>query len=313
MSGSFDKIVDKKYRTQSAEEILAAPVDALLGVSGGDTELLRQAFGIDSLRDLATNPFFRRAQAVLDAAEGRIFDPGPDHAWEAFFAGAPLGDYQQHPDRFRLDFGPVYYRGRLDGTARVLVVGQDPSHNEIVGHRIFVGRSGQRVQGFLHKLGIGRSYVMINTFLYSIFGQVDQEMRGISLQEPILGYRNEFFDRLVDENPIRAIIAVGRGAEHGIESWPRAAGFHVQPITHPAARDDAALLANWNQALETLRPMIAPDDGLEADLEPYGQEWKPQDEVPIPRHDLPFGMPDWHGVGSRTSRDGNKKIAWKAP
>ena len=29
--------------------------------------------------------------------------------------------------------------------ARVLVVGQDPSTNELLAHRIFVGRSGQRV------------------------------------------------------------------------------------------------------------------------------------------------------------------------
>jgi hypothetical protein len=35
--------------------------------------------------------------------------------------------------------------------------------------------------------------------------------------------------------------------------------------------------------------------------------------VPIPRQDLPFGLPDWHGQGAHSHRDGNKKIIWSAP
>jgi len=31
-----------------------------------------------------------------------------------------------------------------------------------------VGEAGQRVQGFLSRLGIDRSYVMVNAFLYSV-------------------------------------------------------------------------------------------------------------------------------------------------
>ena len=68
----------------------------------------------------------------------------------------PLAAYTDHPSgRFRADFGPVYYRGRLDGAA-VLLVGQDPSTDELLGHRILVGDAGQRVQGLLRKIGITR-------------------------------------------------------------------------------------------------------------------------------------------------------------
>jgi uracil-DNA glycosylase len=52
----------------------------------------------------------------------------------------------------------------LDGSARILIIGQDPSHNEAVLRRILVGEAGMRTQGFLAKLGVDKSYVLINTF-----------------------------------------------------------------------------------------------------------------------------------------------------
>jgi uracil-DNA glycosylase len=65
---------------------------------------------------------------------------------------------------FRSEWGPVLRRGRLDGSARVLVFGQDPAQHETIARHILVGEAGQRIQGFLAKLGMDRSYTMINTF-----------------------------------------------------------------------------------------------------------------------------------------------------
>src|SRR4051794_40827469 len=33
-------------------------------------------------------------------------------------------------DSFRVEWGPVFHRGRLDGSARVLIVGQDPATHD---------------------------------------------------------------------------------------------------------------------------------------------------------------------------------------
>ena len=41
--------------------------------------------------------------------------------------------------------------------------------------RILVGEAGHRTQGLLAKLGIDRSYLMVNTFLYSVYGQAGGE------------------------------------------------------------------------------------------------------------------------------------------
>src|SRR5262245_56539770 len=81
------------------------------------------------------------------------------------------------PARFRVEWGPIFHRGRLDGSARVLVIGQDPAQHETIVRRILVGEAGRRLQGFLAKLGITRSYVLINTFLYSVYGSVSTAAR----------------------------------------------------------------------------------------------------------------------------------------
>ena len=41
---------------------------------------------------------------------------------------------------FRLEWGPVFHRGRLDGTARVLVLGQDPGAHESIARRTWSAR-----------------------------------------------------------------------------------------------------------------------------------------------------------------------------
>lgn len=72
------------------------------------------------------------------------------------------------PDRLGTHFHP----GRLDNTAHVLVIGQDLAQHEGVVRRILVGEVGRRLQGFLAKLGVDTSYLLVNTLLYSVYGTV---------------------------------------------------------------------------------------------------------------------------------------------
>lgn len=319
-SGSFDTKVNVAHRGKTSVELSGTGVDGLKGVSAADQQHLRDAFGIRTIGDLASNRFFRAARAIHEDAAGIDHDPGPDVEWSRFFATAPLAFYQEHPNNFRLDFGPVYYRGRLDGTARVLIVGQDPAPNELVGHRAFVGASGQRLQGFLRRLGIQRDYVMVNTFLYPVFGQFSGTLAQLSRDPDILVFRNKLLDRIADGNPLETVIAVGNAAEDAVQRWPGGAVHTFQHITHPSAHDHAALLANWNQALAALRPVVEPELGTAVDTSNYGTDFTAEDHEPIPRRDLPFGVPEWHGVGSHATRGklanghtDHKRIIWKAP
>ena len=98
------------------------------------------------------------------------FDPGYGEEPFASLVASYPGAVAYPAGGFRLEWGPIFHRGRLDGTARVLVIGQDPAQHETIARRILVGEAGHRLQGFLFKLGIDRSYVMVNTFLYSVYG-----------------------------------------------------------------------------------------------------------------------------------------------
>jgi hypothetical protein len=207
---------------------------------------------------------------------------------------------------FRLEWGPVFHRGRLDGSARVLVVGQDPAQHETIARRILVGEAGHRVQGFLAKLGIERSYVMVNTFLYSVFGGSGG---GRWNDEGIVEYRHRWLDALVAPGQIEAVVALGFLADKAWRLWKQTpAGSTVDPvyakITHPTqpesagggdaaeAAATAAMLATWNAGLEELHPGIEHRD-VDRPLVRYGHAFADGDKAPIPADDLPAGMPEW--------------------
>jgi hypothetical protein len=66
---SFEKLLDKAYEKKTAKELVNCPVEALAGVSEGDAKLLREAFGIKTIGDLASNKYFKAARQIADIAE----------------------------------------------------------------------------------------------------------------------------------------------------------------------------------------------------------------------------------------------------
>lgn len=244
------------------------------------------------------------------------FDKGPNATWAKRFFQAPRAFYVAHPSqRFRTEFGPVYYRGRLSGSAKVLIVGQDPSTDEVLAQRNLVGLSGQRVQRLLNKLGLAKSYVMLNTFLFGIKGQMDATMNAVALEPTILDYRNGLFDKVIAENPVQAIISFGNGADLAVGNWPgRPAALPWFQLHHPSA-SDTIVVPNWNASLAGLNAVVRPDKPSLVDLTAYTAPMGTADVADIPREDLPFGIPEWHGVGggTRSQRDGDKTINWTSP
>lgn len=211
------------------------------------------------------------------------------------------------PAYFRLEWGPIFHRGRLNGSARVLVIGQDPAAHESVARRILIGEAGRRVQGYLAKLGITRRYVMINTFLYSVYGNVPTAARR---NAELIAYRHRWMDALMAPGRIEAVITFGSTAREAWEQWQatptgRANSAVHAALTHPTQPESSAngnaaalaqatkqLLRGWNQGLQVLAPAIAHPD-RRVPLVPYGDTWADGDRMPIPGADLPAGMPEW--------------------
>jgi len=208
---------------------------------------------------------------------------------------------------FRVEWGPIFHRGRLDGSARVLVLGQDPAAHEAIVRRILVGEAGQRTQGFLARLGIDRSYVMVNTYLYSVYGQGGGNRH--KSDPAIAAYRNRWLDALVVGSSVQAVVTLGGLAAHALELWRAtpagaAAQLVTAAITHPTYPESASssgqktkaeamaeMLANWNQALPGLHAAVTPDASRPLVL--YGTTLAPGDLAPIPEDDLPAGVPEW--------------------
>ncbi|KNY24958.1 hypothetical protein [Pseudobacteroides cellulosolvens] len=61
--------VDKAYETKSLKELVNAPVDALKGVSENDAKLLKDAFNVKTIGDLAQLKYVKWAQAIVTLAE----------------------------------------------------------------------------------------------------------------------------------------------------------------------------------------------------------------------------------------------------
>jgi len=214
-----------------------------------------------------------------------------------------------HPLKdFRVEWGPIFHRGRLDGSARVLIIGQDPAQHEVCVRRILVGTAGKRVHGFLKRLGMTRSYVLINTFLYSVFGQGGGTRQ---IKNPaITAYRNRWIKAILDSSPIDAVIAFGGLANQAWEQWlasSDAAGrpaLPFEPLTHPtwpesssktkADHDKAieTLLKGWNAGLQRLKPKIKHPD-VATSLALYGKKFTDEDLPDLPSEDLPAGLPEW--------------------
>jgi len=62
--------VVKAYEKLTLKEIAKSPVDALQGVSENDAKLLKEAFNVKTVADLAKLKYVKWAQAICTLAEG---------------------------------------------------------------------------------------------------------------------------------------------------------------------------------------------------------------------------------------------------
>ncbi|MGC4000997.1 MAG: uracil-DNA glycosylase family protein [Anaeromyxobacter sp.] len=209
------------------------------------------------------------------------------------------------PADFRTEWGPIFHRGRLDGSARVLVLGQDPGQHENVLRRILVGEAGRRVQGLLARLGVTRSYVLLNALLYSVYGSKGAKYVA---RPGVRAYRDAWIEGVLATSSIEAVITFGGMARKAWEVFAAGnappAGLVVQHLTHPTFPESAGgtaaekrantrkLLQQWSAALRVLHPAIAHPD-LPAAPAAYGERFEDGDKADIPAADLPPGIPRW--------------------
>jgi len=224
------------------------------------------------------------------------FDKGPPQRFANVFAQCP--DYGALKAHFWYDWGPVFYRGRLDGSARVLCVASDPGATERIAGRTLVGDAGQRVQGFLAKLGLSRSYLCLNAFSYALIPSQSSDGDDVLTDPAQVTWRNRLF-RMARGKNLQAIVAFGVQAQKAVDLWPGKGDTPVFKVPHPSSRDETVLLAKWKSAVVSLRGIVTPDDDGPNGLPNYGSVFREGDYASVPRRDLPFGAPAFLGDDSR--------------
>lgn len=269
------------------------------------------------------------------------FDPGPpkNRNWARLFASTPnyraIGIAMTGQEEYRWHFGPMFYRGRLqDGSVRVLILGQEGAQDESLSHRSFTGGTGARMQHVLNHLGVTRSYLFLNTFVYPIFGQYNGVLPRLAQdpRSPIARHRGELLDYVLARNDLRLVIAVGLAAKQSVATWIETHGGSADPERLHEA--DAHQLGSKVKAMGVLHPGGASKGGAAAQIkadfvrairqleqwETADPGWLPVDPVatrqsaddytystaPIPFRDLPYGT-NWRlgrgGTSSNRSSD----------
>jgi uracil-DNA glycosylase len=273
------------------------------------------------------------------------FDPGPaaNRKWSQLFAETPnyrgFGKALSGSEEHRWHFGPMFYRGRLgDQQVKVLVVGQEGAQDESLSHHSFTGGTGGRMQRLLNHLGIDRSYLFLNTFVYPIFGQYNGLLPVIAQHpaSPIAKHRTALFDYVVERNDLQLVIAVGRAAKESLASWVEAHGgtadpdklhladasvispsLHMVGVLHPGGAGKggavSAIVASFKAAISQVHDWID-DDPTWLPVDPgttrsSAVSYKYASD-PIPFRDLPYGVPWRLGRGGTSSnrRDGQTAI-----
>jgi uracil-DNA glycosylase len=272
------------------------------------------------------------------------YDPGPakNRSWSRLFAETPnyrgFGIAMSGSEEFRWHFGPMFYRGRLgDHQVKVLVVGQEGAQDESLSHRSFTGGTGGRMQHLLTHLGIDRSYLFLNTFVYPIFGQYDGLLPIIAQHpaSPIARHRQQLLDYVVDRNELQLAIAVGRAAKESMASWVEAHGgtadpdnlhladasvispnLHLVGVLHPGGAGKggavSAIIASFNAAINHVHQWMSADSSW-LPVDPGGARATTPytySSDPIPFRDFPYGVAWRLGRESTSSnrRDGQTAI-----
>jgi hypothetical protein len=184
------------------------------------------------------------------------------------------------------------------------------------------------MQHFLRFIGIDRSYLFLNSFIYPIFGQYSMDLRPLAQdpRSPITQHRNRIFDKAIIDGDVRLVVAVGTAAKESVVTWIRAHGGSAQSdalhnanmgsipnrvrvvgVLHPggaAGGSTATIKADFQRAVNRIRGWVADDSGwLPADpgmtrnlSTPY-----PYSSAAIPFRDFPFGTCPRLGRGGTSS------------
>ena len=225
------------------------------------------------------------------------FDQGLSPSTARLFAGGNAGlawpDYKSLGLRAQVSFGfgPIY-RGRPE-QARVLILADQQSHDDLFTGRALTGEAGQRLQAFLKAMGIITCYVVIRILPVDILGE-DATKVTLAVQHP---QTQAMYQAIVDRIRAQAV-APQLMLSLGPHSRDLAARLNLDslPKVPLKAWSEPGSLADWQAGLNTIRLVNYQPEIQNPSFVYDGRRGE------IPPYDLPFGTLRWKGTSGDRAR-----------
>jgi hypothetical protein len=225
------------------------------------------------------------------------FDAGPGPSFARLMMGGEPG--LAWPDFAALGvtahssfgYGPIY-RGR-PGEARVLVLADQESHDDLFLFRAMTGDAGQRFQEFLRAMGITKRYVILRVLPVDTLDLTASSVNAIVDHPQVRQVYRTIVERIVSASGTSLVLSVGPHA--------RRLRAHVLPAglvnVDMKAWHESSALDDWKRALNDLKDLTYTKDLSSPSFDYDGQRGQ------IPRIDLPYGTLRWQGSsGDRAVR-----------
>ena len=225
------------------------------------------------------------------------FDAGPGPSFARLLMGGEPGlawpDFASLGVVAHLSFGygPIY-RGR-PAEARVLVLADQESHDDLFLFRAMTGDAGQRFQEFLRAMGMTRSYLILRVLPVDTLGLAANTVEALVDHAQVRQVYRTIVERVAEASGTSLVLSVGPLA--------RRQRAHVLPAgmvnVDMKAWHESSALDDWKRALNDLRSVTYTKDLPSPTFAYDGQRGQ------IPRIDLPYGTLRWQGIsGDRAVR-----------
>jgi uracil-DNA glycosylase len=232
-------------------------------------------------------------ESPKDNALRRSYDAGPGVFAQTLTNLFTQVDYTKLGAIGHTSFGHTgIYRGRLN-RAKVLVVTDQMSHDDMFSGRALSGAAGQKFQNYLNAIGATDSYAILRTLPVDTLGLDEKHIDSILFDDSVVSYRDKVLESILDKAKTQLIVTLGDGAKKVIRKF--ATDYKIKlPIINLDA-PTGSYGANWTAGVDKFKTLDLSIDGAISTLSRKLQI--------IPRKDLPAYTRFWMGTsGNRVAR-----------
>lgn len=233
--------------------------------------------------------------------EPTAYDPGPSAEFASLLMGEergmPMTDFARLGVTQHESFGHgALYRGRFDA-AKVLVLADQESNDDLFTGRAMTGGGGQRFQTFLNAIGATESYAIVRTIPVDTSDLDAAAVATVASDSRLAAIRAEVVSRVLAKGNTQLILTVGSHAQAAMAAIETG----DVPVINLADANSEGVADAWKASFREVKALDleldqAPSRSLSAALSV------------IPRIDLPVQTKWWVGTsGTRSSRPFNKK------